>query len=114
MSGILKRTIYVEADKSHTISGQTPVFRWADWAKVVTGIGSMCEPHCGIQRYSVGRSATAAPEGLTNHDFEDQIAMVNGIKFIENGEMDEILSSGSVTDASGATMGGPHLPRKGR
>ena len=112
MSGIMKRVLFVEADNRHCLTTATPVYRWADWAQVVTGIGSMAEPHIGIQRYQVEN--TPDDEGRTNYDFEDMIGMINGITQVDLDKVDSLLSGGSSTENGTPTMGGTHMPRDGR
>ena len=104
MSGITHRTVFAEFTKD---SNGKKYLRFADWALVQTGLGLMVEPFNANQR------TTAAGWGnQTAIDFEDQIAMINFIEFVNADTLPTMLSGGS---GHGPIIhGGNTIPRVGR
>lgn len=86
MSGIIRRTMLLEVDKRKTTDG-TP-HRPADWAKVITGIGSMNEPF----QMPFARVSTSTP--FNESGWQDMISRVDDVKDIDFDTANQILSSG--------------------
>lgn len=97
MSGIKKRTVYYD--------DSTGVVRWADWARVTTGVGSMAEPY-HINRIEVGDTHGE----IFDFDFEDMIARIDEVKRIDLTQFPRMLSGGS----SPSVNGGYGMPRIGK
>jgi len=91
MSGIQKRTVFVVLDKSHTITGQTPVYDFLDWASCVTSVGQCMEPFLANNRAGMEGSST-------KFEPRDQIAMINKLEFVEPGSLRYLI--GQVDDHS--------------
>ena len=104
MSGIKKRTIFVEVQEPDR--GKPRYHRPADWAKVDTDIGSMAEPFLWAQRYEFG-TAGACTRAI---DFEDDMARVDEILFVPSADVKNELSSFSDKALTGGFM----HPRSGR
>lgn len=92
MSGILRRVVFFEADARNPADG---IFhRPIGWNQVTTGIGTMYEP--ASQPFQVSDPGV----GLLDQDWEDQMARVDEIRFID-------------PHAHRIIMGGVHGPLQG-
>jgi hypothetical protein len=91
MSGIQKRTVFMVIDKSHTITGQTPVYDFLDWASCVTSVGQCMEPFLPNNRAGMEGSAT-------KFEPRDMMAMINKIDCVEPGRIRQLI--GNVDDHS--------------
>lgn len=98
MSGILKRTIFIDPHKKN---GSTYHKFW-DWAMVVTGIGAMAEPFQAGQKYPIQTNLAQ------DYDPEDEMARVDEIIFAEHNQK---LLSGQDNPPH---MGGTLMTRVGR
>lgn len=99
MAAILRRTVFMEADKRSVLEGKT-FFRPSDWSLVETSIGTMAEPYNAFTRYGI--SSDAQP-----YDSEDEMSQVNDIKYVDLDKITSILSPANV-------IGGSLMPRTGR
>ena len=89
MAGIQKRTVFMVADNSHTMDGQTPALNFEDWASCVTSIGTCMEPFMPNFRVGVGTLQTTA-----QYDNRDQMAMINKIITVGKGQLNALIADG--------------------
>ena len=99
MSGVLKRTIFVHQDKDKVL--------FHDWARVITGLGTMVEPRCfmALRPVDGSVSATGALSSIT-----DDISRMDDIEAVHIGKEQMVLSD---TTDSIAVHGGAQWPRSG-
>jgi len=93
---ILSRTVYYD-----TTGG---FVRWRDWAKVITTLGTMFEPH------NVNHRKTPNTD-LEDFDPEDMMARVDDLRRIDATQEQRIFSAG---EEGAPHMGGVHMPRVGK
>ena len=87
MSGILKRTAFMDNGRNATNGGSEPLYCQAlDFALVETGLGTMVEPGPAFEYINL--NAGQQPQNLT-----DMISMVNEIKFVPAALLPSILSN---------------------
>lgn len=94
-TNVLRRTIFVERAKDG-------VYRFADWAMVVTPDGTMVEPFAPNVRQT---------EGADYEDFDptDDMTLVTEIKEVDFDMLPTLLSGGGPV-----WVGGVLMPRTGR
>lgn len=96
MSGIVRRIMFIELDNRNGNSFHRP----ADFSVVTTEIGSMMEPvGSWFNRHSPDVNQIEV-------DFEDMMARVDGIGYINLGQEKNIIGDG--------VHGGVMMPRAGR
>lgn len=97
MSGILRRTAFMEVDKRSP--GDGTFHRPHDWARVTTGIGTMAEPFCMFTRHvvSVGNQQT---------DWTEPMSRVDDIELIDFDKNQSLVGDN--------VHGGILIPRTGR
>jgi hypothetical protein len=103
MSGIKRRTLYVEHD-NRPVMGGAPVYRPYDWAVVETGIGAMVEP--GFLPFTQSANGYNA----ATIDAEDMIRRIDVIENISLDNADRKISG----NGDSILHGGVTHPRTGR
>jgi hypothetical protein len=92
MSGILRRTIFVDDSNGYVV--------FHDWAKVTTGLGTMVEPRCVFaQRPFGGVSVNASKVDPT-----DDINRVDALERIAIGEEKSFLADETVLALHGGAL----------
>lgn len=92
MSGILKRTMYVDDSKGYVL--------FHDWAKVTTGIGTMVEPRCAFaQRPFDGVSVSAAKVNPS-----DDVNRVDALERIAIGKEQSFLADETIIALHGGQL----------
>ena len=95
---ILKRTVFVERD-----SASGGVYRFADFARVVTPLGQMVEPFIAGQKVSNNA-------GILEYDAKDEMCRIDEIEQIDSDKLPSQLGDGLQPPLHG----GLQLSRTGR